>query len=1424
MRRQFVRLTFTLALAVGLLAGAASAEVDGGRTWFSAYLESLLSTPDRQVRLSGLDGVFSANPKIEKITVADHDGVWLELDGVELAWNRAALFDRTIDIESIKAARVAVLRKPAAAAGEAPSGGGVSPPPLAIQIKSISLPQIVLSAPVAGETAELTASGSAGITQDVLSAELSVDRQDRAGSLVANLRLEPKANVLTADVKLEEPAGGLVAELLGLRDRPPVAVTLSGSGPLDAWRGTTEVKAGGTRVLSGGMAVSRSDQVYRVQAEFAAALQTIVPSGYAMLLAGESRLAIDISRSDDGAIAIHSATLRSEGVDFSASAALGPDMVPRSADLSLKLGQAGRAALPFVPGGISVASLSADIGLDAGDAAPWKAMVKAQGVEGTFGRVDGVALDASGQAKDLALPDARSTSFRFDASADGLVPTDLALRDALGPTFAASGSGSWSAGQPIAFKNLGALLTGATAAFTGTATSDALDGNFAATVMDLSRFSRLAGRSLGGRAEIKAKGSASLGGALDLKLDGETTDLSLGIAALDPLVTGATKLTGGLARSDQGFRFDKLTLANERVSAELNGSLSDPAIDLNVSASVADLSLATPRAAGAAKITARVTGSRDAPKVEAEASGDNVVLMGRPFADATARFSGTVAGPSTAGEAEISGKLGDAPVRGKAKLSAGADGARLLNDVRFAVGESQVTGDLVIGGDGLLKGKLNVVSPDLSKVAPLFLVEGSGSLRADVALDAQDGGQSATFSGTASDVVYGGTSLKSATIEGQASDLFRAPKIEGDFALDNLKAGGLTIVTAKGTAQRSGDATAFTVDASLADGRANLKGNLAPQDGGLVIGLESLLYKRTGIDVALAAPTTVTIKNGVAQFERTVLKTGGGSVTLSGSAGQKLDLEVVLASVPAALVNAVSPALGAEGTVSGLISATGSASAPDANFEITLAGASLAASRNAGLGPLGVSARGKLAGKKVNLTSEVFGPDGMSVQVVGTVGTEPGAPLNLKVSGGVPLALGNRQLASRGAALQGALNVNIAVSGTTAAPKFSGRVTAEGGGFVDPETGIVLKNLSLVANVAGDRVVIEKLGAESGEGTVSATGRVGLDPNAGFPIDLTLQVRKARYVNGTLVAARFDADLTLTGSFAEGPLLKGAVKLDRTEITVPDKLPKDSVAVSVEHVDPPKKVEETLAIVRAPDEAGPGAGRRADITLDVAVSAPKQIFVRGRGLDAEFGGKLALRGPVSGLGATGAFEMVRGRLDILTQRIAFDRGVITFAGDLDPILDFSGSTRSGDTTITVTVSGRASDPQVTFSSTPELPQDEILARLIFQKGIGELSPLQIARLAAAASELSGGSGGLLSQLRATTGLDDLDIVTDEKGQTSVAAGRYVTENVYVGVQQGTSAESSRVTIDLDVTKNVKARAGYSAEGESSLGIFFEKEY
>jgi translocation and assembly module TamB len=1422
MQRRFARFMLTAIVAV-LVACSAFAQEADDKSRFVRFLENLVSTPDRQISLTGLEGAFTSNPTVERITVSDREGPWLELEGVEMVWRRAALLDRMLHIDSLRARQVTVLRKPTASEGTEPSGG-ISGMPVAVIIDAIALPRVVLAAPVAGGEAELAAAGSAQLTPEALAAQLSVYRQDRAGTLTAELRLEPAAQVLTADLTLEEPAGGLIAELLELPNRPAISAKLSGKGPLDDWKATLTAAAGGEKVLDGSIAVSRAEDAYHVVADMSASLQTLAPADYAALVAGESALALDVSRADDGVVTIDAASLRSAGMDLSASGVLSADLVPENATLSLRLGQAGRATLPFAPGDVSVASLQVDGELESGAAAPWRLGLVAEGLESDYGSFARLAANASGEAENLPRPARRSATFQVNGTLEQLAARDPDVQAAVGSNMRITAEGAWSAGQPVAVANLQLVLDDAAASFAGTATADALDGSFGATLSDLSRFAGLAGRTLAGSAQLKANGTATTAGLFDLQLDGQTVDLALGIGALDPMLAGSTSLRGGVARSEDGLTFNDLALANERVNAKINGSFAEPALDLSVTADVADLSLVTDRAAGKAHISAALSGTSDAPRVEAEATGDEVVLMGQPLANATARFSGVVAGPDTAGDAEISGTLGGTPVRGSARLSAGEDGARLVENLSFAVGESRATGDLTIGGDGLLSGDIDIVSPDLSKVAPLFLVEASGMLSAKISLAAENGSQSAVVSGTATDIAYENLTLESADIEGRGRDLFGVPEIEGDFSLRNLNAGGLKIVSSMGTATRRDGGTLISARAQLADGRATLQAGLEPRDGGMAIELSAFTFARSGIDLSLASPTTVVVTDGTARFDKARLNAGGGSATIVGRAGRTLDLTVVLDALPVALANAFSPGIGAEGTISGRVAVSGAASKPAAHFQIEMAGASVAASRGAGLGALGVSAEGDFAGEQVKLTGKISGADGLAVSVAGTVGTVGNAPLDLAVTGAVPLSLGNQQLAARGAAVRGALNVDIKVTGTAAAPQFAGRVTTEGGSFVDPQSGIVLSDLSLSASISNNRLVIDRLNAKSGEGAVSAQGSLGLDPKAGLPVDMRIEVRRARYADGTLVAATLDADLTLTGRLTETPVLAGTVTLARTEITVPSRLPGDSVAVAVEHIDPPPPVERTLAIVREDKDQSAGGGP-SGIALDITVRAPRQIFVRGRGLDTELGGRLRLSGPITSVVASGSFEIIRGRLDILTQRITLSRGVVTFAGDLDPILDFVGTTQSGDIAITVTISGRASNPQITFTSVPDLPQDEILAQLIFRKGVGELSPLQIARLGAAAAELSGGgSGGLLGQLRASTGLDDLDIIIDEQGKAALAAGRYISENVYVGVQQGATTESSRVTIDLDITRNLKARAGYSVKGDSSLGLYFEREY
>jgi translocation and assembly module TamB len=167
---------------------------------------------------------------------------------------------------------------------------------------------------------------------------------------------------------------------------------------------------------------------------------------------------------------------------------------------------------------------------------------------------------------------------------------------------------------------------------------------------------------------------------------------------------------------------------------------------------------------------------------------------------------------------------------------------------------------------------------------------------------------------------------------------------------------------------------------------------------------------------------------------------------------------------------------------------------------------------------------------------------------------------------------------------------------------------------------------------------------------------------------------------------------------------------------------------------------------------------------------------------------------------------------------------VTLVGDLDPFLNFVAETEGEGITVYVTVSGRASDIAVSFSSSPALPQDEVLSRLIFNRSMSELSPLQLAKLAGAAASLVGGGGNdLVDSLRGAAGLDDLDIVTDDSGNVAVQAGAYIQDNVYLGVQAGANGQS-KVTINLDVTNDLKVTGAAGQDGNSSLGVFYEKDY
>ena len=122
----------------------------------------------------------------------------------------------------------------------------------------------------------------------------------------------------------------------------------------------------------------------------------------------------------------------------------------------------------------------------------------------------------------------------------------------------------------------------------------------------------------------------------------------------------------------------------------------------------------------------------------------------------------------------------------------------------------------------------------------------------------------------------------------------------------------------------------------------------------------------------------------------------------------------------------------------------------------------------------------------------------------------------------------------------------------------------------------------------------------------------------------------------------------------------------------------------------------------------------------------------------------------------------------------------------------------------------------------------MLSRVLFGKGVGSLTAVQAAELAHTVLTLSGrlDSGGVLDSLRRATGLDRLDVQggNGAKGGQSLSAGKYIGQDVYVGVEQGTATGSGKAKVEVQVLPHVSVDSSVGADAQSDIGVNWKWDY
>lgn len=502
-------------------------------------------------------------------------------------------------------------------------------------------------------------------------------------------------------------------------------------------------------------------------------------------------------------------------------------------------------------------------------------------------------------------------------------------------------------------------------------------------------------------------------------------------------------------------------------------------------------------------------------------------------------------------------------------------------------------------------------------------------------------------------------------------------------------------------------------------------------------------------------------------------------------------------------------------------SATGTATAERRDIDIDARLANLGLFLPEFPGPVTVSGSASDDGAGYDLNLRATGPGQIDTAVTGRM-AQDFASANLAIRGSLQSGLISPFLSGR--VISGPIRFDLGLNGPLALSSLSGTASLSGGRIADPGLAFGFEAVALTANLNAGRARIDAATSLTSGGRVTASGSVAL--TAPFDANLQIALQGAILRDPRLFQTVANGNLTLTGPLTAGGLVAGRIALGETEIRIPSTgLGGTADLTDLRHINESAAVRATRGRAGLLGVSGTGSGTQTrPLNLNLTISAPSQVFIRGRGLDAELGGELTLRGTTDDIQPAGAFSLIRGRLDILGRRLVLTEATMLLEGDFIPTLAIAASTESEGVTSIVRIDGPATSPDITFTSNPELPEEEVLSRLLFGRGLENLSPLQAAQLANAVATLAGRGGiGIIGRLRQGFGLDDFDVQTDATGATSLTLGKYLAKNVYTEVEVGQDGQS-QINLNLDVSKSLTVRGSAGTGGQTGIGLFWERDY
>ena len=1431
------------------LAAYLALESDFGKAKLTAYLESRLSDEaGLKLAVSPITGSLFGQFKIAKLELADSEGTWLSLSDLAVDWSPKALItERKILLHSLSAAEVTLQRAPDLAAADQDEGPFEIPRlPVALSTEAIELTRINLGAPLLGTAVALTLEGAARVPEKGdFTANLEIRRLDGVeGELQASAALTPEDQSLELSLTLSEAAGGIIAHLAGVPDLPALRLELEGAGTLARWEGQltgaveNQASLESDVTLKGveGLELSAKGQALLadlLEAELRPLVRPQVDFGLtARIDPAWSHLALtDVALESDSLALEGTAQVALEGLEITGrleGESRDPVVLNR---LTAPLGFSTVTARGAFE--VTETQVVADITARLSD-------LSAEGV---------TASQADLSAQVLGDPSVAAAPLDLDAQLDlqGFASSVEELDLLLGGTPGLSLQGRYrptEAQLDIAAAEVSAASFSARLA--GDLLIETLGGSLSGSleVPQLDAVAAVISQSLTGSGSFTLEAqSEDFTEGLSLTLEGGLSGFRSGYAEADALLGESPRIKADLTQAPRSLKLSRATLQGQAIDLSATGRLDDDfsmlALDYDVALpdlSPLSQSLAMPLE-GALTAAGRLEGPVENPGLSGsaalrQAKVDAIALqtldLDYDLKDLAKRPQGEVSakGQSSYGAIDTSSGF----VLDEDRLT--------LTDLRAEARQAEISASgpvTVFLESGLIDGTLSGEAKDLGAFADLIETRLAGQLSFTAALRPDEGKQGATIDAVGQGIRFDEFEAAELQAALEARDLLGDFGGNADLTASGLTAGGVTVnslhASAKGGLQ--------TLDLSLEAAGTLYKPFELSATGELRHSPESTQVRvsrlsGTVLEQALALQQDLVVTQSAQRLSVEGLDVTFGPGALSGALvldPENVQLDADFRSLPLALAAALDVNLDIEGSLNGTASLSGPAAQPQGRVDLRIDNFTLDDGSETKLPKLTAVANARLSASDLTIDGQVTGFADRELKVKAAFPARLSlVPLDFTVAPSAPLQgslqfEGSAQsiaqfVLSTQERLRGDAYADLTLGGTLSDPLLTGGLGVKNAVYENLITGTTLKDLEMDLAADGSDLAVKTMTARTSKGgRVSGGGKIAFDPDAERAIDLEISLSKAMLLQRDDIMAALNGKLQLQGSFT-AMRLEGKLETTSVELRLIDDLPPEVITIDVIEKNKPESDQ--------PQKQRSGSSP-VTIALDITLTLPGRVFLRSQEVDTEWSGRFDITGTTDKPIVEGTLNPVRGTVSLLGKRFNLQQGSITLDGsaELDPLLNLNAVHQATDLTAIVQVQGRLSDPEITLTSTPPLPEDEVISRVLFNKSANNLTTAEAVELATVVANLARGSsgGGVIGGVRSALGLDVLSVGASESGGgPSVSAGKYLVDGVYLGVDQSTETDSTRAKVEVELTPTIRLESEAGADNSGSVGLKWQWDY